>query len=158
VRNDLDPVDRALESLGGRQWPGYQPNTQLESKLMRSFDTQKTASFVARHRVLVPALALLLVASVGFAAAGGIELVRSWFITVTVDGVTTTHEVVPNPDGSATVTIPLPPAEGEQRIVEMSIESGAADFPEGTKTVSVALSAGGDEAEVTITPDANEPE
>ena len=125
---------------------------------MRSFDTKRPASFVARHRVLVPALALLLVASVGFAAAGGIELVRSWFITVTIDGVTETHEVVPNEDGSATVTIPLPPADGDLRVVEMSIEGGEAPVPEGTKTVSVSLSAAGDEAQVTITPEPEDDE
>jgi hypothetical protein len=155
VRPDNDPVDRALESLGGRHWPSSQFNMQLESKLMRNHNTSNSASFLSRHRVLVPALAVLLVASVAFGAAGGIELVRSWFITVTIDGESQTHAVEPNPDGSATLTIPLPPANGDVRVIELS---GDAPADMDGQTVSVSLSADGDEAEVTITPGAIEPE
>ena len=102
---EADPVDRALQSLGGRHWPGETHNPQLENQLMRAFETHKPASLISRHRVLIPVLAVLVFGSVAFAAAGGIEYVRSLFITVSVNGeVVDTSEVVLDENGRGTFT------------------------------------------------------
>lgn len=153
MRNNIDPVDRALESLRGREWPEVKLDPELENKLMHRFDNRNTTAFLSRHRVLVSALALMLVVGVSFAAAGGVALVRSWFVTVTVDGQTETHEVAPNEDGSATVTVPLPESKDGLRVVEMTVDSGELPAGDGSQSMSVSVSTDGDEAEVTITPE-----
>lgn len=152
MRKNMDPVDRALESLRGREWPVNQLDPQLENKLMRSFESHKTVPLFRGHRVLFPVLGLLLVAGVSFAATGGIALIQSWFVTVTVDGQTETHEVAANEDGGATFSVPLPPASGDTRIVEIELDSDELPPLDGQKTVSVNLSAAGEEADITITP------
>lgn len=86
MQNEPDPVDAALESLRGRQWPGDQPNSQLKEKLMSEFHKNNTTSLLRRHSITVGILAVLVFGSVGFAAAGGVEYVQSWFITVQVNG------------------------------------------------------------------------
>ncbi len=153
MQNDTDPVDRALASLAGRTWPGSHENAQLENKLMRSFNTNSTTSFAARHRVLLSAIVLLLVVGVGFAAAGGIELIRSWLVTTSINGeVVDVQEVVPNEDGSASFTIQVPDIEGDTAEIGMSIEGEGYD-PGGYKTLNIALDGGEvpGEAHVTIT-------
>lgn len=152
----IDPVDGAMKSLKSRQWPGRHHNAQLENALMCQFDTERRLTFVHKHRFTVSAIAVLLLASAGFAAAGGVEWVRSWFVTVSINGeVVSQQAVVANEDGSATFTVPLPHPEGdstEYNICEIQLEgSGAA--PDGTKTVNVSVSAEGEKAEVTITPE-----
>lgn len=158
--NDIDPVDRALASLAGRTWPQGHENAQLENRLMQSFNVNRTASFVARHRVVVPVIVLLMVVSVGFAAAGGIQLVRGWFVTTSINGhVVDRQEVILNEDGSASFTIPAPEIEGDTAVIDMSIEAGAGDA-EGYKAVNISLD-GGDtpgQAQVTITTQPGEEE
>ena len=72
----IDPVDRALSSLGGREWPGTNLNPELEYRLMESFENHPRASLLARHRVLTALLAVLILGSAGLAAAGGVELTK----------------------------------------------------------------------------------
>ena len=86
MQNEPDPVDAALESLRGRQWPGDHPNFQLEEKLMSEFHTKSTTSRLRRHSMAVGILAVLVCGSVGFAAAGGVEYVQRWFFTIQVNG------------------------------------------------------------------------
>lgn len=86
MQDQLDPVDGALESLRGRQWPGDYNNHELKDKLMQEFQTKRSSSPLGRHRMLAATLAVLLLGTAGFAAAGGVEAVRSWFITVELNG------------------------------------------------------------------------
>ena len=156
MRNELDPVDRALQSLQGRQWSGDSVNTQLEKRLMQAYEAHRPAARLGRYRVLVPVLAILVIASVAFTAAGGVALVKSWFVTTKINGeVVDTRQVVPAEDGSAKFSVPVaPPQEGTQ-VVEMSIESDANDTG-GAKTVNVTLD--GNNAEVEIKPEPAKPE
>lgn len=153
MQTPSDPVDRALASLAGRAWPGGTHNTQLESTLMRSFVDHRPAPFLARHRVLVPTLVVLLVAGVAFAAAGGLELVKGWFITTSINGqVVDQRTVVPNDDGSVTFTVPAAPRQdGEPAVVEMTLQDDDGDATT-TKVVNVTVATNGEEAEVTVTP------
>ena len=156
MESPIDPVERVLESLGGRQWPGNHHNPQLESMLMQSFNENRSRSFVARHRVLVPMLAVLLVAGVAFAAAGGIGLVKSWFVTVTVNGqVVGRQTVVVNEDGTATFTSVVPAFEGGEAAVSATLTG---DGTESGETVNVmTLEWDGHEVKGTITPQDDQP-
>ena len=83
---------------------------------MQAYGTNIMPTGMARRRTLVIALAALLLGGGGFAAAGGIDLVKSWFITVELTG----------PDGQTTSVV-LEAADGE---------SGTAvfDFADGGRT------------------------
>jgi hypothetical protein len=152
MHKDSDAVDRALQSLADQQWPGDSYDDQLESKLMQAYETNRSVPAFYRHRLLIPALALVLVASVGFVSFGGVALVKSWFVTTTINGqVVDVREVVPNEDGSATFNVPVSAKDGENT-VELSIE-GDGSPTGGQKTVTVTLT--DDEAQVEITPDPN---
>ena len=80
-----DPVDHALESLGGQHWPEDYDNNKLKDKIMKDFNTNRTARF-SRRRTLAATLAVVLLGTAGFAAAGGVAMVQGWFITVEVNG------------------------------------------------------------------------
>ena len=84
MQDQLDPVESALESLRGRHWPGDHTNHQLKDKLMREFQTKRAASCLSRRGVLIATLAALVLGSAGFAAGGGIEMIKGWFLTVEV--------------------------------------------------------------------------
>jgi hypothetical protein len=144
MSDHIDPVDRALQSLGGRQWPNAAGNSELEQRLMQSYGTQSTTSFFARHRVLIPTVAILAMAVAGFAAVGGVGMIKSWFATVTVNGkVVHTGEIVPDENGQATITLPessLPP--GEQKQVSVTLDGNATEGS-GTTTVTVTGSESG---------------
>ena len=60
-----DRVESALQSLRECDWPGESSNLELENKLMQAFESNRSTSFVSRHRVLLPALAVLLAGSAG---------------------------------------------------------------------------------------------
>jgi|WetSurMetagenome_2_1015567.scaffolds.fasta_scaffold148726_2 hypothetical protein len=155
MESPIDPVERVLESLGGRQWPGNHHNPQLESMLMRSFGENRSRSFVARHRVLVPMLAVLLVAGVAFAAAGGIGLVRSWFVTVTVNGqVVDQRTVVANEDGTATFISTVPTSSGGEATISTTITG---DGTNGDKTVHMTVESDGQDVKGTVTVQDDQP-
>jgi hypothetical protein len=154
MRKELDPADRALQTLRGRQWSGDPFNIELEKRLMQAYDAHKPAARMARYRVVVPVLAILVIAGVAFAAAGGVALVKSWFVTTKINGeVVDTREVVPNEDGSAKFSVPIGPPQQGTQVVEMSI---AGDDSGGTKTVNVTSD--GNTAEVEIKPEPAKPE
>ena len=133
--NKLDPVDCALQSLAGQQWPGGNHNHELENKLMRAFEANKSVSRIGQHRVLIPVLVVLVLGSVAFAAAGGVGLIKSWFVTTEINGeVVDVREIVPNEDGSASFTIPVTAAEGENTI-SLSLE-GEANPGEGDQQIA----------------------
>jgi hypothetical protein len=151
VRNEHDPVDSALQSLGGQKWPGASHNPKLEDKLMRAFENTGSTSKIRRHPLLAACLAVLLLGSLGFAAAGGIEMVRSWFVTIEVNGeVIGPLEVVPDENGNAEFDIPPIEIEGDEAAVAtISIDTGeTGDGEGGTKTVSVTLDEDGGHVQV----------
>ena len=53
---------------------------------MQEFHTKRSFSTLSRRSMLVATLAILVLGPAGFAAAGGVDLIRGWFITVEVDG------------------------------------------------------------------------
>ncbi len=144
MSDHMDPVDRVLQSLGGRHWPRATGHAELEKRLMKTFAARSTASFYARHRILISAAGIVALATAGFAAAGGVGLIKSWFMTVTVNGkVVQAGEVVPGEDGQTVIRLPdgaLP--EGENRVT-VTLE-GNADEGSGPVTVTVT---GGDSGE-----------
>lgn len=71
---------------------------------MREFHTQKSRSGLGRYRTLVTALAVLLLGGAGFAAAGGVQAVKKWFITVELIG----------PDGAIYEGVVLEPVEADE--------------------------------------------
>lgn len=155
--NELDSVDRALHSLAGRQWPGSAHNHQLETRIMQEFDTHKPATLFSRHRILIPALAILILGSLGFAAAGGIQLVRSLFVTTSINGeVVDVSEVILDEGGRGTFTIPIEPTDGLETLeISMEGEYVADDGTTGDAgAVSISLEAeaaqGSSEVEVEI--------
>jgi hypothetical protein len=119
---------------------------------MQSYETNSPVPAFYRHRLLIPALALVLIASVGFVSFGGVAMVKSWFVTTTINGqVVDVREVVPKEDGSATFNVPVSTKDGEN-VVELSIEGDGAPT-DGPRTVNVTLT--GENAQVEITPDPN---
>ncbi len=141
--SDIDPVDRALQSLGGRQWSPDAGRTALEHRLMESFATQQQQSFFARHRVLIPTVAILAMAVASFAAMGGIGLIQSWFATVTVNGkVVHTGEIVPDENGQATITLPEGSLPTGEKQVSVTLDGNNAGGS-GAVTVTVTGEAGG---------------
>jgi hypothetical protein len=84
MHEDQDPVAGALQALKDQQWAGGRHNHDLEEKLMQRFDTNTRASRGGGRRVLILAAGALLLGGVGFAAAGGVDMVRSWFVTIEV--------------------------------------------------------------------------
>ena len=151
MRNEHDPVDSALQSLGGQKWPGASHNPKLEDKLMRAFEDKRSTSRIRRHPLLAACLALLVLGSFGFAAAGGIEMVRSWFVTIEVNGeVIGSMEVIPDENGNAEFDIPPIEVEGDEAaITTITIDSGEAPGDAGTtKTVTVSLDEDGGHIQV----------
>ncbi len=111
---------------------------------MRAFENRGSTSEIRRHPLLAACLAVLLLGSLGFAAGGGIEMVRSWFVTIEVNGeVIGSLEVVPDENGNAEFDIPPIEVDGDEAVVTTitidSGECGEGDGEGGMKTVSVTL-------------------
>ncbi len=142
-----DPVDAALAALARQAWPGSQPDPHLEQRLMQAFQAHTQPSFTARHRILVPVLAVLLVGTVAFAASGGYALVRNWVFTMTVNGqVVYDGKVQTDEQGNASFTVPLPEKPGET-----TIDLTGTAAPGESQTVSVTVTPeGDDQARVTV--------
>ena len=64
-----DPIDDALSPLRDRSWPGDAHMNRLEERLMGEYRPAQSASFVRRHRTLVIALCLFVLAGGAFAGA-----------------------------------------------------------------------------------------
>ena len=126
MQDQLDPVDRALESVRARQWPGDYEDNLLKDKLMREFRNQRTPSRLSRRGALIAALTVMLLGGAGFAAAGGVEIVKGWFITVTVDGepveVTDADITIETQGDSVTVTVENLEVAGEP-LHDMTIDT-----------------------------------
>jgi hypothetical protein len=110
--------------------------------------------------VLVPALAVLLLGSVVFAAAGGVELVKGWIMTMTieVDGeVIAVEDLVLDEDGRATITLPEELEEGEAITISLEGESPHDEAGEG-QMVTIEGSVEDNVVEVHLTVEEEDPE
>ncbi len=77
---------------------------------MQKFDRNPRSHSFGRRGTLLAALAILTVGSAGFAAAGGVQMVRGWFITVEVNGepVAVNEDAIhveEHGDGTVTLTV-----------------------------------------------------
>jgi len=86
VHSESKPLDSALETLRSREWEPGNHRTKLEEQLMHEFNAKTASHRFGKHPVLLAALAVLLIGSVGFAATGGIGLVKDWLVKVYIDG------------------------------------------------------------------------
>lgn len=118
-----DPIDRALASLRSQHWTGEPHKVELEEKLMKMYRAKNLSFHIGQHRVLTTLLAVLLIGGVGFAAAGGVEVVKTLFVTVRILGPngevyeTTDVEPIEYEDGAATAVIDM--GEGQQATLEL---------------------------------------
>ena len=86
MHEETDLFDSALQALQAREWNRENHKKQLEEKLMREFNVRPASRRFGRHPLLLATLAVLVVGSMGFAATGGIALVKDWFVTVYING------------------------------------------------------------------------
>lgn len=98
-----DPVDGALDLLRSDEWTGSAYNPELESRLMQEFNRPQSKRRIGRTGWIIAAGALVAVSGVSFAAVGGVEKVKNWFVTVEFDG--QTRHVELSGDGEATFDI-----------------------------------------------------
>ena len=137
-----DPVAELMDSL--RTPPGWtaHPDTMTEEKLMSSFEAHRHRNRPTRRAWMTGAALLLVLGGVGFAAAGGLDLVRRLLVEVRVetpDGVlTTTAEVETDENGVANLTIPTPDG-GEAQV---QIEPDASQPGATQMTVTLGSQAG----------------
>ena len=127
---------------------------------MRASESNRSAPFVSRHRVLVPALAVLLLGSVVFAAAGGVDLVKGWIMTLTieVDGeVVAVEDLVLDEEGRATFTLPDDLEEGEMVTLNLEGESPHDEAGEG-QMATIEVSVQDNVAEIQLGIEEEDPE
>jgi hypothetical protein len=87
---------------------------------MREFHTKRTSTGIRKHRTLVATLAVVLISGAGFAAAGGVEAVKTLFVKVKIigpDGTVYDSTLAPVELQGDTATMTLDTAEGEQATV-----------------------------------------
>lgn len=138
-----DPVDNVMESLGSRPWPGDYDNQQLKEKIMQKCHRQSSGSGFRSRGALIATLAFVVLGSVGFTAAGGIEMLKGWIITVEVeggDGTVTIDEddihIETDDAGVTTLTIDGAEVEGVEEGATVTITATATD--DGTMAVENA--------------------
>ena len=109
---------------------------------MQKCDTQSSGSGFRSRGALVATLAFVLLGAVGFTAAGGIEMLKGWIITVEVDGEGTVTiddadiQVETDDTGMTTVTIDGAEIEGAEEGATVTITATSTD--EGTMTIENA--------------------
>ncbi len=137
-----DPVDNVMESLGSRPWPGDYDNQQLKEKIMQKCHKQSSGSRFRGRGTLIATLAFVVLGSVGFTAAGGIELLKGWIITVEVEGggdVTIDEDdihIETDDAGVTTITIDGAEVEGVEEGATVTITATATD--DGTMVIENA--------------------
>ncbi len=142
MQGNNDPVDNVMESLGSRPWPGDYDNQPLKEKIMQKCNTQSSGSGFRNRGTLVATLAFVLLGAVGFTAAGGVELLKGWIITVEVDGadgVTIDADdihIETDDNGVTTLTIDGAEVEGVEEGATITITATATD--DGTMVIENA--------------------
>jgi len=115
---------------------------------MTEFHVQKSRGGIRRYRTLMIALAAVLVGGVGFAAAGGTDLITQW-VTLRIvgtsgsgDDMTVDLMLTPAEDGTATGSTVI---QSDGKDVSLSVEQGA----DGQKNITVSLDADSAESDTT---------
>jgi hypothetical protein len=129
---------------------------------MQAFHTNRSSSGPGRRGLVVALLAVALLGSVGFAAAGGVQMVKGWFMSVTVevDGqVVATEDVVLDENGTATIPLPPDAVEGAEELT-LSVEGTGTDVPPegGVATINMTVEDGAAQLQVEVEPVAEEAE
>jgi hypothetical protein len=87
---------------------------------MREFHTNRPPTGIRKHRTLIATLAVVLVSGAAFAAAGGVEAVKTLFVKVKIigpDGTVYDGTLEPVELQGDTATMTLDTAEGDQAMV-----------------------------------------
>ena len=93
---------------------------------MQEYQSRQASSRLGRRGMVIAALGILVLGGAGFAAAGGVEVIKGWFITVEVNG-----QVIDLDNADVTVE-----TEGDMTIVTIS-DAEIDEMVEGTATVTV---------------------
>lgn len=86
---------------------------------MQEFSKNRTSRFVARRPALVAACAVFLVGGGTFAAAGGIDLIKSLFVTVDIDGQAVQLELQPVGENTYEGSLDTQIADGRQASIRV---------------------------------------
>lgn len=115
---------------------------------MQAFEQQHSkVPFLVRHRVAASVLGVLLVAGVAFGAVGGAGLIRSWLMTMEVNGeLVEVREISVEEDGSTRIDVPLDLRNMEPGDEVALTFEGAAG--EGTTNVTVDFADGSGRATI----------
>ncbi len=111
---------------------------------MQEHHHNRSSSHPNRRGLVVAMLAVALLGSVGFAAAGGVEMIKGWFmsVTVSVDGeVIASEDIVLDEEGKGTIVLPPDAVDGVEELT-FTVESAEADVPfdgEGTATINISM-------------------
>ncbi len=143
MNHDHDPVDSALKSLRSRAWTAESFNPKLEEKLMQQFNRNEPGRAFVRRPSWALALGILFVGGVTFAAAGGIEKIRSLFVTVEVDGEGMQVELQPVSEDTYEGTLETETQDGRQASIQVSKTQSA----EEGDSMQVHVNVTGDGAE-----------
>ena len=109
---------------------------------MQKCHTQSSCSGLRGRGALVATLAFVLLGAVGFTAAGGIEILKGWIITVEIDGEGTVTlddaaiDVETDDTGMTTVTIDGAEIEGAEEGAIVTITAASTD--DGTRIIENA--------------------
>ncbi len=133
MKEPHDPVDSALNLLRSEQWAADQSfGSELENRLMQEFnDGNKPASRIGRSRTFVLALAFVAIGGVTFAATGGVETIRSWFVTVEINGEEFGLEL--NEAGEGEFKVETEDGATASGVIQVT------DTPDGGRTMEVAV-------------------
>lgn len=103
---------------------------------MRAFNTKRSNSGLRGRGALIAALAVVGLGTVGFAAAGGVEMITEWFVTVEIeiDG-----EIIEIDDAEVEIEL-----EGNTATVTVDASDLGIDVPPGTPITVTATASGGD--------------
>lgn len=92
---------------------------------MQEFSKNRSTRFTARRPVLVAACAVFLVGGGAFAAAGGIDLIKSLFVTVEINGQPVQIELQPVGENSYEGSLETQTADGQQANIRVKrVEDG----------------------------------
>ena len=109
---------------------------------MNEANTQRTGFSLRSRPALAATLALVVLGSAGFAAAGGIEMVRNWVITVEVEG----------PDGPITLELEQVDIQTDGEATTISLDTADIEgITEGTRVTMTATGSPGGGSVTTVT-------
>lgn len=100
MNRDRDMVDSALSSLRSVRYDGPSFDLQLEERLMKEFDKASVSRRFIHRPAVAAALGILVLGGGAFAAGGGIDYIKSLFVTVEVDGQKMDVELQPIGNGT----------------------------------------------------------